>query len=39
MKANSKLNVQLRAYSAGIATASNICTVAVEDVLRNGKIS
>lgn len=39
LKANSKVSIQLRTYSAGVAKASNIYTLGVEDVLRNGKIS
>ena len=39
LKPNSKISVQVRCYSGGDATASNIVTVAVEDILRNGKIS
>lgn len=39
LKANSKASVQVRCYSGGKATASGIRTIAVEDILRNGKIA
>lgn len=37
-KPNSKISVQMRAYSGGVAAASSIQQLAVEDILRNGKI-
>lgn len=39
LKPNSKAYVQYRCYSNGKSTAPEIRTIAIEDILRNGKIS